>query len=523
MKKNIALLICVISGLVALSQETDFSRHDITPANVVEIGGLNTHKGSHYLLVSTAIVYSKRLEEASEARNTRQKYDEWEIHNFIPGEMKQNMDFIWPVKTASPIGFTVLDDNTVIYVDKKSRLRSNDAVLNKQLSDMMDKKFKYCFPYASPDSKTIYFSSNIPGGQGGFDIWYIEKEGYMWSSPKNLSEKINSLSNEFNILQLNDTVMVFSSDRKAGKGIDLIFYNTAKKKTFEVNSNINSDSDELFMCKKDEHSIIISTRKGGVDKIYEVRWFQERREEENMIVSTETLLPKKAADLNEKPVDVAPKVVEVAEPENMSMTKYFELSQFALTPLMVDSLTKIANKLTSDQSQDILICGHASPDGTDFINMMLSYYRANTAADWLIEHNVPKSSIFRIYGGEYLFQETYSARRFSLFSLNMTDIPNQLVVIKMDNPNELKNILERFNLDKDETMFIKKELSYLLPVDHENLVLVPVSDLFFTKEGDTLFSIAKKYGISMDLIKKVNNMKSDAISANQWIYIPVVE
>lgn len=521
MRILLVILITIFFIPLVFSQEPDFKRYDITPANVSEIGGLNTYKNSHYMLISTSVFFSGRMRESSEARSIRQKYDEWEIHNFVPDTVKGNMNNMWSVKNASPNGFSILDDNTVVYIDKQKMIRTNDPVMDKQLKSLLDKKFRYSYPSVSGDSKKIYFSSDMPGGFGGFDIWYIEKEGYMWSEPRNAGESINSANNEYNTLQINDTVMVFSSDRKIGKGVDLIFCNTLNNKVFEVNSNINTEFDEIFLCNKDDQSIIVNTRKSGADKIYSVRWYQERKEEEVIIASNENLLPTKIQDIDDKPVDVTPKVVEVEEPENMSLTKFFELKQYDLTPQMIDSLTGIANKLINDQLQNILICGHASPDGTDFINMKLSYYRANTASDWLIEHEVPKESIFRIYGGEYLFSETISARRFSLFSLNMTDIPNQLVVIKMDNPNQLKDILARFDFDYDEAMFIKKELSYLLPVDDQNLVLMPVSDLFFTKEGDTLYSIAKKYGISMEKIKKVNGMKNESISADQWIYIPV--
>ncbi len=521
MKILLVILISIYFIPLVFSQEPDFRRYDITPLNVNEIGGLNTYKNSHYMLISTSVFFSDRMRESSESRSIRQKYDEWEIHSFVPDTVKGNMNSMWSIKNASPNGFSILDDNTVVYIDKQRMIRSNDPVIDKQIRNLLDKKFKYSYPFVSNNSKKIYFSSDMPGGIGGFDIWYIEKEGYMWSEPRNAGESINSVNNEYNTLQINDTVMVFSTDRKMGKGVDLIFYNTLKNKVFDVNSNINSEFDEVFVCYKDALSILVNTRKNGVDKIYSVRWYQERKEEDVIIATNENLLPSKIENINDKPVDVTPKVVEVEEPENMSLTKFFELKQYDLTPQMIDSLTGIANKLLNDKLQNILICGHASPDGTDFINMMLSYYRANTASDWLIAHEVPKESIFRIYGGEYLFAETISARRFSLFSLNMIDIPNQMVVIKMDNPNQLNTILERFNFDYDEAMFIKKELSYLLPVDHQNLVLVPVSDLFFTKEGDTLFSIAKKYGMSMEKIKKVNGMKSESISANQWIYIPV--
>jgi outer membrane protein OmpA-like peptidoglycan-associated protein/tetratricopeptide (TPR) repeat protein len=51
--------------------------------------------------------------------------------------------------------------------------------------------------FITPDGKTMYFSSNKPGGEGGLDIWYSEKnaEG-KWGEPINCGNIINTPYNE---------------------------------------------------------------------------------------------------------------------------------------------------------------------------------------------------------------------------------------------------------------------------------------------------------------------------------------
>ena len=44
----------------------------------------------------------------------------------------------------------------------------------------------------SPDEKTLYFASDMPGGLGGVDIWKCEKQGGGWSIPVNLGKNINT-------------------------------------------------------------------------------------------------------------------------------------------------------------------------------------------------------------------------------------------------------------------------------------------------------------------------------------------
>jgi hypothetical protein len=133
MRILLVILISIFFIPIVFSQEPDFKRYDITPANVNEIGGLNTYKNSHYMLISTSVFYSGRMRESSEARSIRQKYDEWEIHYFVPDTVKDNMNSMWTVKNASPNGFSILDDNTVVYIDKQTMIRTNDPVMDKQL------------------------------------------------------------------------------------------------------------------------------------------------------------------------------------------------------------------------------------------------------------------------------------------------------------------------------------------------------------------------------------------------------
>jgi outer membrane protein OmpA-like peptidoglycan-associated protein len=51
--------------------------------------------------------------------------------------------------------------------------------------------------FITPDGKTMYFSSNKPGGEGGLDIWYSEKNANgKWGEPVNCGNVINTPDNE---------------------------------------------------------------------------------------------------------------------------------------------------------------------------------------------------------------------------------------------------------------------------------------------------------------------------------------
>jgi len=52
-------------------------------------------------------------------------------------------------------------------------------------------------PCLSPDKKDLYFSSNVPGGFGGKDIWVCHREADgRWGTPKNLGPDVNTTGEE---------------------------------------------------------------------------------------------------------------------------------------------------------------------------------------------------------------------------------------------------------------------------------------------------------------------------------------
>lgn len=75
----------------------------------------------------------------------------------------------------------------------------------------------------------MVFASNMPGGMGGFDLYYSVFRNGKWSSPVNMGPGINSAANEYRPvlgkdLKFGNYFLIFSSDRPGGKGgYDLYF------------------------------------------------------------------------------------------------------------------------------------------------------------------------------------------------------------------------------------------------------------------------------------------------------------
>ena len=72
----------------------------------------------------------------------------------------------------------------------------------------------------SKDEKTLYFSSNRPGGFGGLDIYKATKDSKgEWTNVKNLGPKINTdMDDDGLFIDYDDVTLYFSSKGRKGMG-----------------------------------------------------------------------------------------------------------------------------------------------------------------------------------------------------------------------------------------------------------------------------------------------------------------
>ena len=100
----------------------------------------------------------------------------------------------------------------------------------------------YSDPFVSPDGEWLYFASDIPGGQGGIDIWRInlkDKHGTL----ENLGPQINTKGNDRFPNVRTDSLLYFASDGHPGMGgLDLF---VAKLQPREEGDNVSMDRWEI--------------------------------------------------------------------------------------------------------------------------------------------------------------------------------------------------------------------------------------------------------------------------------------
>ncbi|WP_420571840.1 OmpA family protein [Kordia sp.] len=125
-------------------------------------------------------------------------------------------------------------------------------------------------PVLSPDNKTIYFSSNIPGSLGGYDLFSVKiNEDGTYSEPKNLGNEINTHKDErFPYVMGDNSALYFSSNGHYNLGGLDVFESKIidGKFNFPVNmgSSLNSTEDDFgFLMDQSNSGFFTSNRAGG--------------------------------------------------------------------------------------------------------------------------------------------------------------------------------------------------------------------------------------------------------------------
>ncbi|HQW04158.1 MAG TPA: hypothetical protein PLR30_16830, partial [Saprospiraceae bacterium] len=73
-------------------------------------------------------------------------------------------------------------------------------------------------PALSHDGLSLYFSSDMPGGIGGMDLYVVHRENGTWTDPANLGATINTKDNELFPFIHPEGYLFFSSNGHEGKG-----------------------------------------------------------------------------------------------------------------------------------------------------------------------------------------------------------------------------------------------------------------------------------------------------------------
>ncbi|MBN2862136.1 MAG: PKD domain-containing protein [Bacteroidales bacterium] len=128
-------------------------------------------------------------------------------------------------------------------------------------------------PSVSRDGKYLFFSSDMPGGQGGSDLYYCELIDGQWSAPVNMGPRVNSPGRENFPYMHPSGRLYFSSDRPGGPGRLDVYYSTLTFGSWEdpilLPEPINStDDDFAFVADQTLETGFFSSNRQRSDDIY---------------------------------------------------------------------------------------------------------------------------------------------------------------------------------------------------------------------------------------------------------------
>jgi len=165
-----------------------------------------------------------------------------------------------------------------------------------QLLPFCRPEFNYAQATLSPNGKMMVFTSDMPGGKGGTDLYLSFLSDSVWTDPVNLGGAINTEKNESFPYLLSDDTLYFSSEAHDSYGGLDVFYSTfdgAKwKNPYNLLFPLNSYKDDFAISfKEDKKSGYISSNRNDQDQIFTFSINRPSFRIEGLVINKETQRP----------------------------------------------------------------------------------------------------------------------------------------------------------------------------------------------------------------------------------------
>jgi peptidoglycan-associated lipoprotein len=376
---------------------------------------------------------------------TKNERGEWKRPEAVEGELNTENDE--GIISFTPDGSTMYltrarrepnaSTGVEIYTSQRSDAQWSAPVKFDVTSDTLS---NYGHPAVSPDGTWLYFTSDMPGGVGGKDIWRInlkERQG----SLENLGEWINTPGDEMFPYVRTDSVLYFASNGHPGYGgLDIFRAELTKSGGWNVTNMgtpINSSSDDFGITFGVGESGFLSSNRGdarGYDHIYSFElpelkiqisgWVMDKDEEPvpNAIIRiigndgsnqkqvarndgsfsfplergvSYVMLAGAKGYLNAKQEftsDIAEEDAEYGVDFILSSINkpvvieniFYDFDRATLRPESKTALNEMAQILRDNPNVTIEMASHTDRHGTDEYNISLSSRRARSVIDYLI-------------------------------------------------------------------------------------------------------------------------------------------
>ncbi|MFY0643349.1 MAG: hypothetical protein JXR19_02675 [Bacteroidia bacterium] len=137
--------------------------------------------------------------------------------------------------------------------------REEDGNFNVNSIKFCQEGFDYCNPYFDEANGILYFSSNQPGGYGGFDLYMSYYIKGKFQTPLNLGPQINTAKHELSPIKIKDWLYFSSNGYPSKGGFDIYKFKNVDEFNYVIfnERKFNSREDEYSMAqvRADEYII----------------------------------------------------------------------------------------------------------------------------------------------------------------------------------------------------------------------------------------------------------------------------
>ena len=334
-----------------------------------------------------------------------------------------------------------------IYLYKATK--DGDKWAKGQALSINNKEYSIQNPSISKDGKTLYFSSDMPGGLGGHDIWKVSVDGDTYGTPENLGANVNTEANEsFPSIQDDDVLFFSSNGRQGFGGYDVFKQNTkSNEKATNVGEPVNSQKDDFaFSYNLQKNVGYFSSNREGNDDIYQanavcgvdatvvvkdaetgrllsnanVTFVNSKGVENGSQVSNEmgevkfglpceqvanfiatrsgyengtALMDKSQNGAKTIVLNMTPIKPIITEREVVLQPIYFEYNKANITALGAEELDKLVKVMNEFPNMVIDAKSHTDNRGADNYNLRLSDRRAKSTVQYIVSKGIAKNRI----------------------------------------------------------------------------------------------------------------------------------
>ncbi|WP_417886002.1 OmpA family protein [Zunongwangia sp.] len=278
---------------------------------------------------------------------------------------------------------TFNEDGTVMYFDrtneKRFKTEEGDKVANIRIyrAELVDgewtnvealpftsEEYSTEHPSLSKNGRQLFFSSDMPGGKGSFDIYVVDvNEDGTFGTPTNL-EGINTEHREQFPFIASDGVLYFASDGHIGYGnLDVYKSEGNYSEAENLGNSINSAYDDFaFIIKENEDKGFVTSNRSGNDNLYSFTRKEYVKETTQIDIPHENKI-------------------------------YFGFDKSEVTPEYQEVLDKVIDILKNNEATEIEIASHADARGSAEYNLKLSQRRADATKAYLVENGINANDI----------------------------------------------------------------------------------------------------------------------------------